>query len=786
MIQALKSNLNFNETVCGELVDNIIGLSRSNCYELRYGFVKEEDEIPSKTWSCSYWDFVNLMFGGFNTSRNMLKGPEGVDSFSGNAVNALFFTYKNTENAHTEGTGNASDNVFFDSYIITGNTFGEYDKNFVKFGYYIGNDFYEVCDAHQNGSAAYDEVYYTPSQVAFFQCLLSVDTKMGYGLNFLDLFEGDLIGASGEKVLENLESAVNQTNNSMTPDDVYALSAYSNRVYVDCFGNLIRYGGSHQTIIMPGCMNPYTWVGVQSNGEDYDISSDIHKRGVVVLSCIQNLSCLNTEKLIGSDRTNEGNGIYSVNFNSPHLLSVQLNSERYASVKAQFYIDSDFDDSLATAKYIDELVNELNIESSNSSSDGVTIVYIFGNTETNSLIKGYKWNLYSGDSTMDFDSITTGNWIWNGSDSSGEMLKLIKHSVNTTDIDTRWLKFDTCAYNRNGLATTEREKVILGGMFKNLNNVGNQNHSGKSYLATNMCFIDDLGAFGFESSNSDIAYDTIQIKSILNNDGSASSELAGISSISSSSSLPFSSVLDSVKRGQINVVNVADSRLMVSLYTTYAIAGLYDDSSKAETIGKLGYRINREGLPKISNSPLLISQSYADEQIKKDLLNMLYYLFKPDAVDYIRIAIKNKLQAILVGWHNDMVGTSGTGATLGTTYYRTNYGYVTTPDLSEIQWTSSLINVYNRFVPLLVVFMVLSMLASFVTGVMSLQKCALGVIVFSTFLLVPVNAINLVVSKSNAFTNKIYGDKFVYWALVQEQTFGSAIDTAATGALKKF
>ena len=191
-------------------------------------------------------------------------------------------------------------------------------------------------------------------------------------------------------------------------------------------------------------------------------------------------------------------------------------------------------------------------------------------------------------------------------------------------------------------------------------------------------------------------------------------------------------------------------------------------------------------MPKISNSPLLISQSYADEQIKKDLLNMLYYLFKPDAVDYIRIAIKNKLQAILVGWHNDMVGTSGTGATLGTTYYRTNYGYVTTPDLSEIQWTSSLINVYNRFVPLLVVFMVLSMLASFVTGVMSLQKCALGVIVFSTFLLVPVNAINLVVSKSNAFTNKIYGDKFVYWALVQEQTFGSAIDTAATGALKKF
>ena len=672
MIQALKSNLNFNETVCGELVDNIIGLSRSNCYELRYGFVKEEDEIPSDTKSCSYWDFVNLMFGGFNTKSSMVAVGMGYRSFRSNAVNALFFKYNGTQDWFNYYDVDGDVHNASSTNVISGNVFGVDNKNYVKFGYKIGDEFYEVCSAYQNGSS--NSVNFTPSQIAFFQCLLSVNTNMGYGLSFLDLFDGDIIGASGENVLDYLKGVVNQTNSNMSASDIYALSAYSNRVYVDCFGNLIRYGGSHQTIIMPGCMNPYTWVGVQSNGED---NVELLEKRFVVLPCIQNLSCLNMHDLLYSDSISSSseNGMLFAKFSSPMKLSGRFKSERAADVKIKIYGGVVDKHRLFTKE----------------DDNKYRCVYDYDENGEN-MLSGYKWNLYTGDSTKDFDSITTGDWIWNGQGSSGSMLKLISDNY-ASEVDTRWLKFDEKAYTRSGDKCLSSEKVILGGKFSLLEDMGAVNYSNSTdghYLATNMCFIDDLGAFGFESSNSDIAYDTIQIKSILNNDGSTSSELAGISSISSSSSLPFSSVLDSVKRGQINVVNVADSRLMVSLYTTYAIAGLYDDSSKAETIGKLGYRINREGLPKISNSPLLISQSTADEQIKKDLLNMLYYLLKPDAVDYIRIAIKNKLQAILVGWHNDMVGTSGTGATLGTTYYRTNYGYVTTPDLSEIQWTSSL------------------------------------------------------------------------------------------------
>ena len=78
MVSALQSNLNFNETVCSELVENIMGLSRSNCYKLEYGFVSSLNDNPSSTYSASYWDFVNIMFGYVDTSKYSDKSLSNI------------------------------------------------------------------------------------------------------------------------------------------------------------------------------------------------------------------------------------------------------------------------------------------------------------------------------------------------------------------------------------------------------------------------------------------------------------------------------------------------------------------------------------------------------------------------------------------------------------------------------------------------------------------------------------------------------------------------------------
>lgn len=736
MIQALNANLNFNETVCKELIENIMGLSRSNCKELMYGFTSDSSSKPTSYWSCSYWDFMNFMLGSFNSSNNYSnRGTNSeLSDFSFNASNILYYTSESIDRSGiASGTGDKP----------SGNVFGMYNKDYVKFGYIDDSgEFIEVCSAYQNGRVqSGGDCKYTASQIAFFQCLLSVDTNKGYGFNFLDLCEGDLT-TSGEKVLESLFDAFSSSNSVLSEDDVYGMTAYNNKVYVDCFGNLIRYGNTHQTIIMPGCMNPYTWVAVNSNGDDIASNSTYYGLGKLnMVACVQSLSLMNSSSLFDSVISFESssNGHSLVHCTSPGDLYSRLTSER-----------------------------EDNVD--------ITGCNLYRNSTTEiGYISGYKWNLYCGDSTKKFDDLT-GWWWWSGATDSGKMLKSFLDKAMQGGFSERWLRFDVDAYTRSNFFETYREKVIIGGK---INSRVSYNSNGVGIISR-MCFIDDLGAFGFDSSNSDIAYDAVQFYNILNSDGSINSSFPEVSDISTSSTIPFSSVLSSGKRGNINTINVG-TKLMASLYTTYAIAGLYDENEKSNTIGKLGYRINREGLPKISNSPLLFSDSYADELVDKELRNMIYYLLKPDAVEYVKVALKNKLQAILVDWHNDMVGTSGTGYTTGTTYYRTNYGYVTTPDLSEMQWTASLINLYNNLMPMLVIFMVVSMLIAFITGTMSLQRAVLGTLVFSAFLLIPTNAINFVVEKSNSITNNIYGEKFIYWAVVQEETYGTALDSAATG-----
>lgn len=768
MVQALSSNMNFNETVCKELVENIIGLSRSNCYQLEFGFASREDAIPTTTYPCSYWDFVNFMLGNYDTSE--FAKYDKLDSSD--------VLYRNTEFTSIDIAGPIDDETMYltDHKYSESTSSSSVFMDYVNFVYKNNNgECIQVGSAYQNGRRSHDTTpfYYTASQIAFFQCIMSTDSSEGYVFNVLDVHEGDVVGDSNTDIMEALYDCLEGNGGPLSEDDIYEMSAYGNKVYIDCFGNIIRYSNNHQTVIMPGCMNPYSWVTVDSNGIDVNMNGKKSYMGAT----IQGLSLVDKGVLISPSSISNAVGIndstLNVKFTSPEMLLDYLNDDSSSRVDGgmkRWYSWTRTSDS----------VTEWGL----GITHGVGLV----NSELNSFKEYHiRWNLYVGNSDLDMPELRT--LLGNNTESS-QVLKILYTKGKEKGFKGLYLGWrgDEAdePYEANILEWGGEETKFCGasmstyfagdGVDTNL-----KNGISKNTFLNKMCFIDNLGAFGFDSSNSDIAYDAITFQPILSDSGSISSNFSFINGLSSTGTTNFGSILQGTERGKINILNNVGTDLMVSLYTTYAIAGLYDDSSKSSSVGKLGYRINRDGLPKISNSPLLFSQSYADETVDKEIRNMIYYLLKPDAVEYVKVALKNKLQAILVDWHNDMVGTSGTGYTTGTTYYRTNYGYVTTPDLSEMQWTASLLNLYDNIIPMLVIFMVVSMLIAFITGTMSLQRAVLGTLVFSAFLLIPTNAINFVVEKSNSITNNIYGEKFIYWAVVQEETYGTALDSAATG-----
>lgn len=296
----------------------------------------------------------------------------------------------------------------------------------------------------------------------------------------------------------------------------------------------------------------------------------------------------------------------------------------------------------------------------------------------------------------------------------------------------------------------------------------------KAFDAIVVC--DNLGSF-----ENGIDYNAFPVTNFIGDDGKALTETNDSITIDTSNSFA-AGYTDIVDGDILTDVNISE-QLALSIYVSYLFASLYDEGGDlSTTIGRMGYRMATENLPDIPNEPLEISDEMKSDIILTSIRDWLYYLLHPtDGLNYVRELITNKLNAILVGWHNDMVGTNGVGAITGTTLYRSQTGYVTTPDLSEIQWTNSLINFYNSAIPFLIVAMLITMLFAYITGILSLQRSIFGLVLFAVFLLMPVNLINSVVGTSNRISQNLYGEKFTYWALIQQESYADSIASNVEG-----
>lgn len=700
MKKALANSLKFSDDMADVFVENIIGLSRSNCQELKF--------YVSKDYHKGYKEVSQLKVNYFNFLRLMLGQTQTV--FEGwNSI------------SNTSGSNGVTSDIL---HSVMTNKEDEITYTYGYFGIEKNGKFVPMFDCKLGGKKI---TGLTPSQYAFYQCLASVDTEKGYGFSFFDFTKEE---AEDDKTLQDMLKDLNE-------DEVYKMSIYGSTVNVDCFGNIIIKGANHQYVAVPGCMNPYTWVATTSDGKD------LYNPG----------TCYNMVSFMGLGMSDTG-ALLKDN-------AVIEKDSKKKSLKVS---------TLSTSKLRSNFGNLAVVDSWGAKGD-------WFERKT----KMYPMRMLRGST-----DIKLGKNILKLSFTSSKYLDLVKKAqngftaANPEDHSyygsvTGGLK--TTIWNWGLAHTKASERLYCVDEIKTDSNMPDP----KVRILDNFVFIDNLGAFGFDNTKNDVDYKAINIKHYIDNTGGSPLQL--FSNWGSDSSNGFSNMYTNIESGNLNTTVTADDAAIVGVYTTYAISGLYeeDDEAKKETVGQLGYRLNRDGLIDITNDPITLPDSIADGIIESTIENWIYYLLHPTkGLDYVRILITNKVSAFLVGWHNDMVGTNSVGATTGTTLYRNNIGYVTTPDLSELDWTNSLINIYNEMIPFLVVVMLVTMLFAYITGIMSLQKCIFGLVIFSCFLLTPVNLINGVVSASNRITQNIYGEKFTYWALVQQESYVKALDSAAT------
>lgn len=808
----LQNTLNFSDNYANMFADTLIGLARSSVKDLVFAGECADGEIviPSKyKIDNNYYNFMMSMFGNSDQLIGSLEGGK------------------------------------LKEYLASSG-----DKKLVKcyWGYEDGSNFIPMFDCYPTPGEV------TPSQVAFNKCLSSVSTDMGYGFNIYDISSGD-----EKKKFEE---------SSISDDILLSMSILGNDMKVDCFGDILVCGKQHQFVAIPGAMNPYTWVAVDSAGKDildpgesYNMinvpSMSIATAGQFMTS--SSISDINTidpgnDGEAGTEDGNENqlNDYTLVKDNgrrnpSVFLLTNEL-SRKYPEKVTEFRKALNY-----VLSYIDSVPNNYN---EYTISMGKSKITVNAKTKTLSTLdyskldgnfnykdeakyKKFKSSLKTVTGGMSLEVAPGEYQVVSISKSAlKKAIKNVKTSAKDdlveggteqgTDPETgnsnARSKVFGSMLSRNfpkylRLVRGENEYNIDGAFFgggKNTekinkikekfadSNEGDNTHTlfnysssagaadgvyapvltaqdSSNYLSDCILFIDNLGDFNFDSSSGVIedykAFPAVNY--ITENSTTIDAEASEAYQVDPDT---FTAGFTDIVDGKLGSFSVSDP-LAASLYITYCVASLYDTSGDLDqTIGKLGYRMNVENMIEIPKEPLDISGAMQSDLILTSIRDWLYYLLHPtEGLAYFRILITNKINSFLIGWHNDMLGTHGVGQTLGTTRYRNTTGYVTTPDLSEIEWTNSLINFYNDCIPFLLIVMIITMVLAYVTGILPIQRSIFGVVIFAIFLLMPVNLINGVVGISNRVSERIYGEKFTYWALMQMESYASAIDDAASG-----
>lgn len=195
----------------------------------------------------------------------------------------------------------------------------------------------------------------------------------------------------------------------------------------------------------------------------------------------------------------------------------------------------------------------------------------------------------------------------------------------------------------------------------------------------------------------------------------------------------------------------------------------------------VSFRFNRSGLPKaVCNSSWDWAPTNGEgtDKVLNDIKNWVWYILNPvKGLNYLRVWFKNKVSSLLVDIHFDIVGY-GNGVNVGATKYVGFAGYTTTPSLRDMEWTDKILQIYDSLFVFIVVIVAIILLGYVIVGQLSIQRAIIGVLIFAICAYIPPTVINGVIDLSNQISDNVYSDKFMYWALVNHESYVAELNSS--------
>ena len=193
----------------------------------------------------------------------------------------------------------------------------------------------------------------------------------------------------------------------------------------------------------------------------------------------------------------------------------------------------------------------------------------------------------------------------------------------------------------------------------------------------------------------------------------------------------------------------------------------YDISAKG---GNMSFDAESE---EEGGSGIINSEDLSFEEKQKDLINRIYGMTNDSNNEYRNNWFKNVIEGFVLTIHRTITGTyysnidsvsSGNNST-----YQSVTGYIYTPTLEELSFTSSIMQNYQKiyvFCMMIVLFILILMV---LMHMRSWQQGVITAVIMCVALLFPYILISNTVNISNKISDSIYSDRFDFWAMSQHQ-----------------
>jgi len=637
-------------------------------------------------------------------------------------------------NGNSNGSNIDNDNATYYDLLRLASDVGNQDPNNVDNASfaplsYAGKSYYMYWgdkDApHIVFSGVAGATNFSPSGYALNSCLQECDLKNGYGDGLLALSKDSSSGA-----ISNDDAKAWLASFNGNPEKLLSTTLYGWSMYVDCFGDLIvDCHTGRQYILVPGCMNPYTWIdGSPQLSADAVSKTENKDRQAGTSVPVNNLYSMLNSSSIYPPTEKDGTVVnyYTLQNKTASLISDSFNTNDDGSLLMTQYRGSD---------------------STSFDSDSTFFVGLFKDGSAGSLLKDIVKAYENGTGLYSKPSLAS-------------RIKFPDMYNLAVMYQHNWSASVTPFYYPRALTDNESVAKQKTGLMN-----GNSNYTGP--------IIDDYIMFDSYNLFTSLAKaGNTTAKSMPLNPSGIFADKKG-----TSFQIPSSGFKNSLSaEGGFNLLssNNITKKYLAGIYSSYVFA-FYENSTSIDK--HVTYSFNKSGLPTFDVSDITFGSTASSEELQlKELRSLSYYFLHPTAgVSLVNTWFKNKVGGVLLSTHEDIVGDTDTEASTGTTKYTGFSGYVTIPELTDMAWSDFLITSYASFIPMLILFIFIILLGYMIIGAMSFQKVILGTLIFALCAYLPPIFIDATVSASNSISNSIYSQKFTYWALVQHQEYASQL-----------